>query len=93
MLPMSDPLRNRLLAALPPEEWQGWKPRLEYVKLTLGQVLSESGGVQSHVYFPTTSIVSTGPAPAMPSATTVIPHHCACCAVRSSPVCSTAGSK
>jgi CRP-like cAMP-binding protein len=55
---MSDPLRNRLLAALPPEEWQGWKPRLEYVKLTLGQVLSESGGVQSHVYFPTTSIVS-----------------------------------
>ncbi len=55
---MSDPLRNRLLAALPPEEWQGWKPRLEYVKLSLGQVLSESGGVQSHVYFPTTSIVS-----------------------------------
>ncbi len=58
MPPMSDPLRNRLLAALPPEEWQGWKPRLEYVKLPLGQVLSESGGVQSHVYFPTTSIVS-----------------------------------
>jgi CRP-like cAMP-binding protein len=55
---MSDPLRNRLLAALPPEELQGWKPRLEYVKLSLGQVLSESGGVQSHVYFPTTSIVS-----------------------------------
>jgi CRP-like cAMP-binding protein len=54
----SAPLRNRLLAALPPEEWQGWEPRLEPVKLSLGQVLSESGSVQSHVYFPTTSIVS-----------------------------------
>jgi CRP-like cAMP-binding protein len=58
MPPISDPRRNRLLAALPPEEWQGWKPRLEHVHLSLGQVLSESGGVQSHVYFPTNSIVS-----------------------------------
>jgi CRP-like cAMP-binding protein len=35
-----------------------WLSHLEMVELTLGQVLHESGGVQSHVYFPTTSIVS-----------------------------------
>jgi CRP-like cAMP-binding protein len=58
MPPISDPLKNRLLAALPPAEWQGWQPQLEYVKLTLGEVLSESGVAQSHVYFPTTAIVS-----------------------------------
>jgi len=49
---------NRLLAVLPKEVLQRWRPRLELVELTLGQVLHEPGGVQSHVYFPTTAIVS-----------------------------------
>ncbi|MBL8348325.1 MAG: Crp/Fnr family transcriptional regulator, partial [Rubrivivax sp.] len=33
-------------------------PHLELVKLPLGEVVYESGGRMSHVYFPTTSIVS-----------------------------------
>lgn len=53
-----DPFRNRLLAALPQTEWQSWGPKLEHVKLSLGDVLYESGGPQSHVYFPADSIVS-----------------------------------
>ncbi|MDO8771734.1 MAG: Crp/Fnr family transcriptional regulator [Burkholderiaceae bacterium] len=52
------PHNNRLLAALPEIEWQRWLPQLEAVKLQLGQVLYESGNTLSHVYFPTTAIVS-----------------------------------
>jgi len=52
------PLQNRLLAALPDAEWQRWLPKLEAVPLPLGSVLYESGGTLSHVYFPTTAIVS-----------------------------------
>ena len=54
----SDPKRNHLLAALPAEEWERWLPQLELVDLPLGQVIYESGGSVSHVYFPTTAIVS-----------------------------------
>lgn len=50
--------RSHLLAALPQPEWLRWLPQLESVTLPLGKVLYESGGVQSHVYFPTTAIVS-----------------------------------
>ncbi|MDQ6685760.1 MAG: Crp/Fnr family transcriptional regulator [Pseudomonadota bacterium] len=46
------------MAALPPEEWQRWLPELELVDLPLGKVIYESGGDVSHVYFPTTAIVS-----------------------------------
>ncbi|MEO7115429.1 MAG: Crp/Fnr family transcriptional regulator [Caldimonas sp.] len=53
-----DPKQNRLLAALPDPEWQRWQPQLEHVEMPLGQVMYESGGTLSHVYFPTTSIVS-----------------------------------
>ena len=56
--PATDPRQNHLLAALPDAEWQCWQLQIEPVSLQLGQVLYESGGVQSHVYFPTTSIVS-----------------------------------
>ena len=54
----SDPKRNHLLAALPPEEWKRWLPQLELVELPLGQVIYESGASVSHMYFPTTAIVS-----------------------------------
>jgi CRP-like cAMP-binding protein len=47
-----------LLAALPDAEWQRWLPELQSVDMPLGQVLYESGTTLSHVYFPTTSIVS-----------------------------------
>ena len=54
----SDPRQNQLLAALPDAEWSRWEPLLEPVDLPLGKVLYESGSRLSHVYFPTTSIVS-----------------------------------
>jgi CRP-like cAMP-binding protein len=53
-----DPRKNQLLAALPQEEWERWQPELEPVSMPLGQVLSESGMAMTHVYFPTTAIVS-----------------------------------
>jgi len=54
----SSPLANHLLAALPAADWALWQPLLEWVPLTLGQVLYESGHSLAHVYFPTTAIVS-----------------------------------
>ena len=53
-----NPKDNHLLAALPNGEWQRWEPLLEWVDMPLGEVLYESGVTLSHVYFPTTSIVS-----------------------------------
>jgi CRP-like cAMP-binding protein len=56
--PSTGPKKNHLLAALPPAVWERWKVQLELVDMPLGQVVYESGGILSHVYFPTTSIVS-----------------------------------
>jgi CRP-like cAMP-binding protein len=53
-----DPTRNRLLAALPDPDWERWRPQLERVDLPLGKALYEPGNTLSHVYFPTTAIVS-----------------------------------
>jgi CRP-like cAMP-binding protein len=53
-----DHRKNLLLAALPDTELQRWLPQLEAVVMPLGQVLYESGATLSHVYFPTTAIVS-----------------------------------
>lgn len=53
-----DAVHNHLLAALPRAQWLQWEPDLELVELALGQVVYESGRVMSHVYFPTTAIVS-----------------------------------
>jgi CRP-like cAMP-binding protein len=59
MIPTSiDHRKNLLLAALPDAEFQRWLPQLEAVAMPLGQILYESGGTLSHVYFPTTAIVS-----------------------------------
>ena len=52
------PNKNRLLAALGEEEWRRFQPLLEPIDLPLGHVLYESGKTLSHVYFPTTAIVS-----------------------------------
>lgn len=49
---------NHLLDCLPEVEWQRWEDELEPVDMPLGQVLYESGRTLSHVYFPSTSIVS-----------------------------------
>lgn len=53
-----DPRHNHLLAALPNGEWQRWQSLLEPVELQVGQVLFEPGRAPSHVYFPTTAVVS-----------------------------------
>jgi CRP-like cAMP-binding protein len=58
---MSDahtPRQNRLLAALPAEEFECLSHHLELVHLQLGEVLYESGDKLHHTYFPTNSIVS-----------------------------------
>ncbi len=54
----TDPQKNRLLATLPESEWKRWQPLLELTELPLGKVLYEPGSTLSHVYFPTTAIVS-----------------------------------
>jgi CRP-like cAMP-binding protein len=51
-------LQNHLLAELPESERERLFPHLEPVSLALGKALYESGGQLSHVYFPTTAIVS-----------------------------------
>ena len=55
---LGDPRHNRLLAALPDAEWERWLPNLEAVDMPLGKVLYEPGIRLTHVYFPTSSIVS-----------------------------------
>ena len=58
-MPISAEAReNCLLAALPDPEWRRWQPLLEQIEMPLGEVLYESGAPQTHVYFPTTAIVS-----------------------------------
>lgn len=49
---------NRLLGALPDADLKRWLLELEWIDLPLGKVLYESGGVEKHVYFPTSCIVS-----------------------------------
>jgi len=58
MTPNPEPKQNHLLAAVPVAEWQRLLPQLEPTELSLGKVLYESGATLSHVYFPTTAIVS-----------------------------------
>jgi hypothetical protein len=49
---------NRLLEALPAGEFARLAPHLELVSLPLGAALYEARAAQSHVYFPTSAIVS-----------------------------------
>jgi len=53
-----DALMNHLLAALPADEFARLKPDLQPVSLSLGKVLYESGDKMTHIYFPTTAIIS-----------------------------------
>ena len=56
---MTDELRdNTLLTALPDAEQARWRSQLESVELPLGAVLYEAGNRLTHMYFPTTAIVS-----------------------------------
>lgn len=52
------PRDNHLIAALSDGDLQRWSAQLERVRLPLGAVLYEPGRPQTHVFFPTTAIVS-----------------------------------
>lgn len=52
------PIANRLLAILPPADYQRLLANLDPVTLTFGEVLCEAGDVIRHVYFPNDALVS-----------------------------------
>jgi len=54
----TDPMRNHLLSALPQADWMRWHAHLEWMPMSLGQVLVNAGQSVRQVYFPTTAIVS-----------------------------------
>ena len=56
--PRTDPRHNRLLAALPPDEYEEVLPALEPVALEPGMALYESGDPQPYLYFPESGMVS-----------------------------------
>ena len=49
---------SRLLALLPWAEYERLVPHMEPVSFSLGEVVYESGGQMSYIYFPTTAIIS-----------------------------------
>jgi CRP-like cAMP-binding protein len=55
---ISEPNANRLLTALPAEDYQRLLPNLKPVTFSLGDVIYESQGQMDYVYFPTSSHVS-----------------------------------
>jgi len=50
--------QNWLFKSLPMAEWERLTPHIQAFDMPLGLVLSESGDKMSHLYFPTTAIVS-----------------------------------
>jgi CRP-like cAMP-binding protein len=50
--------RNALLAAVPAEQFERWRPHLKRVDMPLGHSAYEAGEQMSHVYFPLDCIVS-----------------------------------
>lgn len=55
---LADARKNRLLAALPVDDWDRVQRHLEPVFLTPGETVYEAGVPRHHAYFPTTAIVS-----------------------------------
>lgn len=51
-------MKNRLLAALPGEEYELLRPNLEHVSYSLGEILFEPPDRIRNIYFPTSSIIS-----------------------------------
>ena len=54
----TEPVENRLLAALPRDEYERLLPNLQKVSFALGEVVYEFAGRLDYVFFPTTSIIS-----------------------------------
>ena len=58
MVSIKNAKQNQLLAAMPEADWKRWLPDMEAADMPLGRVLYEPGSTLSHVYFPTTAIIS-----------------------------------
>jgi len=58
MAELVSPKQNRLLAALPDEDFQQIAKQLEQVSLPLGKSIYESGDQLEHIYFPINCILS-----------------------------------
>src|SRR5258708_3549789 len=56
--PTSERPKNRLLTALPAEDFRRLRPHLKTVPLVLKQVLHRQGQPMRHVYFPNGGVVS-----------------------------------
>lgn len=52
------PRQNRLIAALPANNYERLSPHLEAIQMPFGHIIHESGDPLRHLYFPTTAIVS-----------------------------------
>jgi CRP-like cAMP-binding protein len=55
---LNQPTGNRLLSALPADQYVRLRPHLQMVEFALGEVIYEFAGQLDYVFFPTTSIVS-----------------------------------
>lgn len=53
-----EPRSNFILGQIPKAEYRRIAPKLEYVSLTLGEVVYETGQEKDHVYFPVDGIIS-----------------------------------
>jgi len=51
-------IENRLLALLPPDDYDRLRPNLRAVSFSLGEIVYEFGAQLDYVFFPTTSIIS-----------------------------------
>lgn len=51
-------MQNRLLAALPPDEFEALQPHLEIVSWSFGDVIFQPGDTIRHVYFPNNGMIS-----------------------------------
>ena len=56
--PFSAQIGNRILAALPSDEYQRLQPLLAPVELTQGLLLYETDGPVEYVYFPVNALIS-----------------------------------
>jgi CRP-like cAMP-binding protein len=55
---LNESVENRLLAALPADQYERLRLRLQPVEFALGEVVYEFAGQLDYVFFPTTSIIS-----------------------------------
>jgi CRP-like cAMP-binding protein len=57
-MPSVGPLRNQLLQALPPAEFETLRPHLEFTEMVRETVVIETGAPQTRVYLPHSGVIS-----------------------------------